>query len=241
MMDRDIDDVVLQLGTPGDLAGRWRVDESRTPKSAEQKTREAQGSFSIDLSPVEFTGSVPRPARAKADGTFEFKGVPPGEYRVGVSAAFGTYVRSLRFEGQEVVNRIVRVGLGGGQLEIVFGRDGGMVKGVVRDDKGQPVKGVRVAMWDARVKAGETVPYYEQGAATSAGEFSFGSLPPGEYRIAAWMAADPKVVSSMESPEFLLQFNGQATAVKVGPDSEQSVDVKTVGKEAIDKALEKLP
>lgn len=247
VVDRDLNEVSLMAGSAGDISGRWRVEESKAPKSLETPAATNQAVPSLFLEPIDFMSAPPKPAKGKADGTFELKGVAPGEYLVSLGVPPpGSYVRSVRFDGQEATNKIIRVGLGGGQLEIVYARDGGTVKGVVRNEKGEPVKGVTVAMWDARLKAGEAAPYYEEQTISSEGEeFRFDGVPPGEYRLAAWPGIAgitmPTGDSNMAAPEVLMQFSGQATAVKVGSDSEMTVEVKLVGKDAIEKALEKLP
>jgi hypothetical protein len=71
------------------------------------------------------------------------------------------------------------------------------------------------------------------------GSIRFFGLPPGDYRIAAWEQVESGLP---EAPEFLKQFDAQATSVTLGSNAKEKLEaIKLIRREAIETATAKMP
>jgi hypothetical protein len=217
LSDLDVEDLTLNLAPPADITGTIRM-EGVDP----QPTLHVE---ILLMSLDGLRGDASHLAPIKPDGTFLIPAVPPGAYEVNVNKmATGSYVRSMRFGGQDLVNRILDNTSGaGGNLEIVLSPDVADVSGTVQSDSVDAVPRVWVTLWAPGIVRGV------QSAAK--GAFRFRDLPPGSYQIVAWEQVDSSLTSI---PDFLARFENQATSVTVGPKDHGTVQVQIVKRESIE-------
>ncbi len=204
------------------------------------------GAPRIRLTPLDAPnyGRLEAPA---ADGTLALSKVAPGTYRVEGLARTGTYVSSIRYEGQDVTWSPITVENGAGTLEVVYETDGAWLIGVVRDGKGDPVPSAWITIWST-----SNPEHFVQTMSDLTGVFhTREDLAPGEYHVAAW---DPGATSRssrvmrysdglptvVTAPEFLKQFETTATTVQLrtGPQA-QEVTVTPLAE--VEAALARLP
>ncbi len=150
-----------------------------------------QGSASVHL--IHRSPAASEVTGLKSDGTFEFEGVPPGEYTVGFQSrnlrltsdrTRNLSARELRFGTQTGLRKPITVAEAGNPgLEIELSDEPAGIAGKVIDD------GARGGNYLVRV----TPVVLRRGgfpAATSAApDFQFPELAPGDYEVTAWRFA----------------------------------------------------
>jgi len=112
------------------------------------------------------------------------------------------------------------------------------VTGVVQDATGQALSGVTVTLWTPGLPPFGMLDQARSSATDAIGHFRFGSLRPGEYRIAAW----EKIEQGMGNvSDFHVRFDNKATAVKLMEDSHETVHPILISREEIETEAAKLP
>jgi large repetitive protein len=170
--NKSIDRIELRMLTPITIAGRFDFDDERP------QTRTPRPSLLfVDL----IGGTQPQRPEVHDDGTFTVTGLLPGLYRVILSSP-GVFIRSLRLGMDTTEGRLLdlRHGAVGGTLTVLISSEVGEISGVVSDGNG-PVANARLALSvydDER----STVTF---ATADATGNYRFGNLPPGKYRLAA--------------------------------------------------------
>lgn len=88
-------------------------------------------------------------AQVKEDGTFRFGALGTTKYALNViSVPQGTYLKSARFGGLDVLHTPIDVTSGtGGALDILLSSKAASVTGSVQDEKGEALAGVFVTLW----------------------------------------------------------------------------------------------
>ena len=112
----------------------------------------------------------------------------------------------------------------GDLLLIEVSPDAGEISGVVRNAAGDPAAGATVQIWPA---GGETARSVKSGVR---GEFRVRSLPPGEYRVAAFQDLDDDLA---QYPPFRAQFEGTAASVKIAEKARERVELSLIVREVI--------
>ena len=177
-------------------------------------------------------------AQVKEDGTFRFSGVGLSTYAVNLaSLPPGTYLKSARFGGQDVLHTPIDTTSGaGGTLELVLSSKAATFTGSVQNDKGEASVGVMVTLWpktpDASPTGGVRVAYTDQS-----GALKLQSLAPGDYYIAAWEGLDPGLG---QSADFLNHFTSEATAITLAEGGQESRDLKPVAADKVAVEVAKL-
>jgi hypothetical protein len=230
--DKDITDITLQAGPGAQIAGVVR-NESGTPLPNVRP-------FILFVPEGEYTPSSESDIRPQADGSFQMTDVGPGAYRfrVGTLAA-RTYVKAIRYNSQDVTRKPIIVEVGAnGSVEIVLASDGSDVTGVVRNEKGEVMPGVSVALWKPGLAADGSAHLGFTATSGTDGSFRIPSVPPGEYRAAAWEGLSLEMPSAQE---FRVQFeDDRAARVRVLPGSQQTVELKPIPRAAGETAAAKL-
>jgi hypothetical protein len=171
-------------------------------------------------------------AHVAADGTFEWKSVPPGNYFVQLAGEGGLngpmngdlFLKSVLASGREVGDAGVSVNGGTVLLDLIASGDGGVVEGVATDPKGEPVaNAVVVAVPEMRLRA--RVERYRKTVSDQSGRFTLRGVEPGEYTIFAWESVDGE---AYYNPEFLKSYEGQGSGLKVGEGDRKSVRVGVI-------------
>jgi hypothetical protein len=249
--DANIDGLVLPLGPGPEISGTVSLeggDIATLLKPAQGATGVAAagnpailqvGRMGITLMANESgPGGTPN-AQVKEDGSFRFNSVGANKYAANVfGLPQGTYLKSVRFGGQDVTRALIDTTSGtGGTLDLVISQKAADAVGSVQNDKGEPQGGVMVTMWpkipDLSPTGGARLNLTDQN-----GGFKFQSLPPGDYYIAAWEELDPGLA---QSPDFLNRFSSEAGTVKLAESGHESRDVKIVPADKVQAEVDKLP
>ncbi len=207
-----VEDLVLQLAPAPEITVRPRTEESGT---APQRVR---------MTLISMEDGIARYAQQHPDQTAFFL-VPPSIYRITTEAIpEGTYVKSIRFGDQDVTGKPLDLtSAAGGILDVILSPHAAGVSGMT-------TPGLTVTLWDGPNLV-RTV------NARADGRYRFTSLPPGEYRIAAWEKIDP---GFSELPEFLAKFEERATSIKVSENEHQNLDPVVVKGDDIEIEANKL-
>jgi len=137
---------------------------------------------------AEAIGADDRRATVDENGIFTITGVIPARYRVEATGARGWTVASALVGGVDALDFGLEVSpsqdLSG--LQVIFADDTTELSGTLQDASGQPASAYTVVVFSADPR------YWVPGARriqstrpTTAGQFSFNGLPPGDYRLGA--------------------------------------------------------
>ena len=172
-------------------------------------------------------------AHVAADGSFEWKSVPPGNYFVQIAGEGGglngpmngdLFLKSVLVGGRETGDAGVSVSGGTVQLDLIASGDGGVVEGIATDSKGGPAaNAVVVAVPEMRLRA--RVERYRKTVSDQSGRFTLRGVEPGEYTIFSWESVDGE---AYYDPEFLKNYEGQGSGLKVGEGERKTVRVGVI-------------
>jgi hypothetical protein len=170
----------------------------------------------------------PQLGEIRADGSFEITNIAPELQPLKVEGLpEGSYVKMVNFAGRPVDDWKLDLSSGeGGELLIAVSPNAAEIAGVVPNGRGALVQ-----LWPA---GGDTAKAVK---ADPRGEFVFKSLPPGDYRLAAFQDLDDDLA---QYPPFRAAFESQSVKVKVGEKAREHVEVKLIGREAIAAEAAKL-
>ncbi len=249
--DANIDDLALPLVPRPEITGTVTLEDGDlttllkpAPNApgvapAGNATFTLPGRLALTLIQTENGPGGASTAQVKEDGTFRFNNVGVNKYALNVvSLPQGTYLKSVRFGGQDVTNALIDTTSGtGGTLELVFSSKAATVTGSVQSEKGEPLAGMMVTLWpktpDASLTGGVHL-----GLTDQSGAFKFQSLAPGDYYVAAWEDLDPGLA---QSADFLSHFTGEASAINLAEGGQESRDLKPVPTDKVALEIAKLP
>ncbi len=160
----------------------------------------------------------------RADGSFAFDGLPPGQYRFTVTATSGpspVRLSSARVNDQETVDGFFEVGRGGIARAVLTVTDRqGLISGSLSDAADAPATGYTVvvfpadrALWPALFRRSFGV------RPANTGDFRIPNVPPGEYRLAVVQNARK---NEWLLPEFLETVITASTPVSVAENTPTS-------------------
>jgi hypothetical protein len=233
----DLDDLVVQLGPGAEITGTISLDGPPQPQQP--------GTPGTNVRPTVFLmaadgvgGSFQQP-QPNDDGTFAIHNVMPGTYQMNVqSLPPGTYVKSIRFGSQDLMKTPLDLtGGSSGAINVVLSPNAGDIGGSVHGGDGTALIGVFVTLWTPGVPT-EGVQDFTRTTATDAnGQFKFASLPPGDYRIAAWEQIEPGLGTV---PEFRIKFESKAASVKLDENAHEKIEAPLIARDAIETEAAKL-
>ena len=237
----DVTGVGLLLTGGGEITGTIRMDEGELKDAmAPQPAAPPKpppglpplpgmgGGVTIRLG-VDGVGVNIPSARAEDNGTFKLSGVNPGTYYVSVMGLQNTYIKQVRFAGQDVTRRPMVLTQSGGALDIIVSKKVAELSGSVANSRGEAVAGVTVSMWpktsnEAIANGGVRTAVSDQN-----GAFKFSNAIPGDYYAVAWEdLPDPGLG---QYADFLSKFTGDASSVKLDENGKQTVQVKLVDRD----------
>ena len=250
--DADVTGAVLQLTGGAEIAGTIRMEDGDL-KDWLQPSQQPQGgpaglpplpgpgTKSVRLGSTEGISVSAPNAPFNADGTFVLKGVAPSKYFITIGGLpQGSFVKSMRFGGQDVTRAPLDLTSGGGgSLEVVLSPKAADVSGAVLNDKNEPVQGVPVTLWPKIPDRSNASNGIKSANTDQNGSFKISGLAPGDYYVAAW--DDIPEAGLAQNPDFLAQFASDDTAVKLAESAHQTASVKLVTRERIVAGAAKIP
>jgi protocatechuate 3,4-dioxygenase beta subunit len=231
--DHDIDDALLTLAPALEITLSVRIADADAQQS--QKIRSALGRFTLTASDGMNDNAM---AQSKEDGSWLFRSIGLGTYRMGLGGPDGTYVKSVRFGNQDITTSLLDTTSGGGALEMVLSPHAAEVTGIVQNASGQPLPGVTVTLWMPGLPPFGTLDQARSTGTDAMGHFRFGNIRPGEYRIAAW----EKIEQGMGNlSRFHARFDTKATVIKLMEDSRETVQPALISREEVETEAAKFP
>lgn len=220
-------EIVVPLSAGVRVRGRLLFDAAKPPVEEEVTA--------LSLSFRSAYGAIPGPlsdALVEADGSFTSPGLPPGDYIIGVRQQPGSLVgwtaTSILAQGREVVAGTLSVGAADVEDVVIRLTDRpAMLRGTLRDSRGQPVRDGRVIVFPAmpserdQYQAAPVRSRVVQALSDRDGNFVAPVLP-GEYLIAP-VAGD--LPAFWMAPEHLATLTAMATEVRVPDGREVTVNI----------------
>jgi hypothetical protein len=211
----NVDNVVIQAGSPLEVTGRVVWEAEGQPKLTGQ----------IMLQPAQRVPMFSQPAPIQDDGTFKISGavrdkafvqvlgLPPNSYVKRVMAGNVDVTES----GLDLSNAETAP-----PLDIRVSSKSATVEGVVRDGE-KPAAGAVVILLPQPFVA-ERIAMFRKSATTDQnGRFTLGGIAPGEYRVYAWDTYPP--LNDMD-PEQLKAFEKFAATVKLKEEAREQIELK---------------
>jgi protocatechuate 3,4-dioxygenase beta subunit len=233
--DRDLTDVVLPVGPGGSIRGTVKVK----PAADSKEQPKPPPMMSVMLSPVEGPNFNTPNGRSGTDGILEVRQIPPGRYTLTLGfAANNMYVASARFRGVEIGHNPLDIPDGTeSTLDVVFSENAGALSGILRNEKGDAVPKTMVALWQPDEPERASLTTFRMLTTGEDGRFEAKGLAPGDYLLAAWDAEEPGVTSIAA---FRNRFQKQAAKAAVRESSSEAVELKLIGRDAVNGELAKL-
>jgi len=225
LSDRDLDNIVLMLAPALEIPLSVRIEDADGQQ--DRKIRSQLGRFTLTASDGLNTNAM---AQSEREGSWRFVGIGSGVYRMALGGPDGTYVKSIRFRNQDITKSELDTNAGGGELEMVLSPHAAELTGVVHDASGQPLSGANLTLWEPGLPPAGTLDQARSTRTDAMGSFRFGSLRPGDYRIAAWEQIETGIANI---PEFHVRFDSEATVVKLIEDAHETVQPVLISREKV--------
>jgi hypothetical protein len=163
-----------------------------------------------------------------ADGSFEWKNVPPGRYYVQFAGDAGAradwFLKAVQAGGRDADESGISVDGGAMVLDLVASANGAVIDGVVTDRKGEPVaNALIVAVPEARLR--ERADHYRKTVSDQSGRFTLHGLPPGDYTLFAWESVDG---DAYYDPEFLKNYEERGSTLREAEGERKSVQLQAI-------------
>jgi len=221
VLNADIDNVQLRVGTAGSIAGTLRAEKAPNSPAPEFSFMRIQLRLADGATP----SNVQPPRPPKADGTFRIDGLWPAEYMLivnGLPSDF--YLKEARLGELDLLNgRLRYTGSESNSLNIVVSPGTGVVEGNVTDAQGQPLPGARVVLIPERNR--ERSELFRPVVSDPAGHFRITGAAPGDYKLAAWDVIEP---FAFFDPDLLKQADDKGMAVRITESSKQTINIGVI-------------
>jgi len=224
--DRDLENVVIHAAaTPLNIRVRAE-DGSQVGPGAVVGIISAEGPTSITYE----TG------RPNGDGSFSIPDVAHGKYSVyAMNVPPGTYVKSIDFNGQPVLEAGFTWTGGDTALQVSLGSRAPIIEGVVQDAEGRPVPGAIVTLVPNIPSPGK-LHLYPSTTGDQLGRYRILNTPPGQYRIYAWEAIP---VTAHWDPEFTRLFESRGERFSIAEGDSKAISPKAISEEFLEETLKK--
>jgi hypothetical protein len=237
LVSNSVEDLRLQPQPGGWIHGRLRLEtkggaaqRSGNQVDASQiflKLRSADGDDEA-LGEFSMGDGFSSLAHVGADGSFEWKSVPPGNYYVELVGEGGTnfdlFLKSAVAGNHDVDEAGVSMNGGAVVLDLVASANGASAEGMVTDQKGEPVaNAVIVAVPEPRLRG--RVERYRTTESDQSGRFALRGLQPGDYTLFAWESVDGE---AYYNPEFLKTYETQGNALRVSEGDRKTMQLVVI-------------
>ena len=212
---------------PGAIVRGWLRFESNGTQNPPKISLVALRSLDDDVDDsIVPGGGSPTLANVAANGSLQWKDVPPGNYFVQLEGEDQDewYIKSALVGGRDVNESGLSVNGGTVMVDLVASADGGNASGLVLDDKGQPVaNAVVVAVPEVRLRGQPD--HFKKTVSDQSGHFRLRGIRPGNYTIFAWESVEG---DAFYNPEFLKTFEGRGKALRINEREQQSVQLSVI-------------
>jgi hypothetical protein len=160
----------------------------------------------------------PRTTRTRADGTYEFTGIPAGSVRISAAVP-------AEFKPHEPMVAVIQEPDGCAEVDVGVRIDG-RVRGQLLDERGRPLSGVALQLADAAAARSQSLYLETLTARTgSDGRFEFRDVGPGRYVIGAGLR-EPLRAGKLDRRRFYGETRDPATATVVELARAQRIELK---------------
>ena len=231
MGSSSVEDLRLSPQPGGWIHGRLRLENKSAgrvePSQIFLQLRSADGDDEA-LGSVSIGDGFSHVAHVGPDGSFEWRSVPPGNYYVQLAGEGGAnsdlFLKSAVAGNRDLGDAGISVNGGAVMLELVASANGGLVEGVVADQKGEPVaNAVVVAVPEMRLRA--RIERFRKTVSDQSGRFTLRGVEPGDYTVLAWESVEG---DAYYNPEFLKTYEGLGSGLRVGEGDRKSVRVEVI-------------
>lgn len=215
--DHDLPEVLLfatpQLKVSGTVAWETRAELANEHGSVRLSI------FPVRRAPLAHDYTV---VNVTVPGTFAFSAFHD-DYQVKLlSIPAGAYIKDIKYGGLSIVNRSFRPSSANGQLDIVLGRDGGVIHATVVDSTGNPVANALLLAFRRDTSWGSDIlDNVLSGFTDNFGTWTSPVLPPGQYIV---LKASWPFLRGHELAEILKTTHG--TELDVPPHSVSEVTIE---------------
>ncbi len=219
--DKNLENLAVPLVPGASITGKVSTD------GVKAENMHADKPLHVSLEAFESFLPSPPEAAVGADGTFQINFLPFDRFRVQIGPLpDGAYLKSIRFNAQEAADKRIDLTSGtGGTLEIALAPNAAEISGVVRNNKGNPIR-AGVYAWIGA----EDLPQFARSGKD--GGFVLRNLAPGDYHVAAVASEDNDAfdLESLKPPESL------ATKLTVQEGSRERLELELIAMDAIESA-----
>jgi protocatechuate 3,4-dioxygenase beta subunit len=224
--ETNLEHVEVVVGPGVDVSGRIRVEgDTAVDLSKEINHHRMSGILESQeaSSLASLTPDIDN-ATVNADGTFIFREVPEGNYRINFfPVPEGFYLRSSGSSDMLETGITVGRGHSPAAVELVLSPGAGRIDGTVESDE-QSAPGASVVLVPDGKGRGQPN-YYRQSVTDLLGRFAMRNIIPGDYTLFAWEQIDR---GAYFDPEFLGRYEDRGTAVHVEEGGHLSVKLDVI-------------
>jgi hypothetical protein len=229
----DVSNVIVNLLPPGTLHGKLRVEGAPASGAAQWSAT----NISVNLMSARGGDAfwVQAQGSAEADGSLTIENVSPGAYKLNVNnAPDGTYLKAIRFNGQDLTDRTIDLSQGvSGELEIVFAYGAAEVDGTIQFPE-DSARSARVVLIADSATPSSRMRYAESD---QNGTFNIKSLAPGFYHAYAFETLDPNL---LENPVVANAIADRGVEVEVKESDKKQVQVALISQQEMRQILTRL-
>jgi Carboxypeptidase regulatory-like domain len=223
-------DVTLTLAPGMTISGGVTFEGTTMPPPTTQSLRRVRLTLSLAGPDAAAAGSAPSSTVVDANGQFTLAGVVPGTYRLRISGVSGWSARSAIVGARELLDFPLEMlpGQDVSGVRIVFVETLAEIGGRLEDATGQPTADYVVVLFPAdkrywlpqarRIRATTT---------TTGGQFTFGALPAGDYRLAAVTDVEE---GAWYGPAFLQAVQAASLPVSVRDGERKTQNLRVAGR-----------
>ena len=236
----DVEGVDLAVLSPIVLTGRVSVDGVDNPNFSQIHIAIAPAADDVAY------GSYQN-AQVAADGTFSMENLSPAKYVVHATGGpVGTYLKSLTFNGQDLLTQEMDLSQGsGGELAVAFHTGVAEIDGTVQTSSqpsqiplASPTGGQAASPFPMVVLVPDHLAPdgtgWLVGAAQPSGAFTLPNVRPGRYTAFAVEHFDGTV---WQNTDFLKEIQSEGISVDVGENDRKQIQLATISNDQIQQAL----
>ena len=177
-----------------------------------------------DVAPLTASSGFSHLTHVNADGSFEWKDVPAGNYRVEMESGGDWFLKSAQSGSRDIQESGLSVSSGALALDLTASANGAVLDGVVTNDKGEPVaSAVVVAVPEVRLRS--HLDLFRKTISDQNGHFILHGLPPGEYSVFAWESVEG---DAYYSADFLKAYEDQATKLHISESDRKHFSLSAI-------------